>query len=320
MNLEYTNGKEIVRANFTEFTAFLTSRKVERLETNPDRMCFIADGRKLLLRIAGSPQREFLVRASFIDKLLKWHHLSRWQMRNASNETAVSFFNDLLLAINGEVVRVYVEDGEAKTITSTRYTEFFDDEVAAACTDLLNVTVSRTDKVLRIDSEIKDKFQPRAGDDCGFGFTIFNSETGFHALQVSHYIIRYVCSNGMIVKIPMMNNRLPSRVHYRLTTNNLQEFLNEQIFNIETTRGGIESQVEQSVLRPPSSVLRSRVAALLKTINVNAKTIRKEIDSAATEWDLANIVTAYARHQNVDIRLQLERSAGLLLFGELSLP
>jgi hypothetical protein len=98
----------------------LASPVVEQIDVHPEMLCFILDGTRPLLRIAGERVREYSVRVSFVDTLLRWHDLSRHQLRSASNETAISFFNDLLLAIDGESVRVHVEDGEAKTIRQSR--------------------------------------------------------------------------------------------------------------------------------------------------------------------------------------------------------
>ena len=122
MNMEYAQGKEGDGENTGRLTAFLASRKVELIDVNPELLCFILDGTRPLLRIAGSTVTEYPVRAMFVDKLLRWHHLSRHQLHCASNETAISFFNDLLLAIKGATVRVCVEDGDAKTITHSRST------------------------------------------------------------------------------------------------------------------------------------------------------------------------------------------------------
>ncbi len=315
MNLAYTHGEEITREDVTALASFLDTRKLERIDTNPERLCFVTDGSKPILRIAEKTLRDYPVRGSFIDKLLKWHHLSRWHLKNASNETCVSFFNDLLLAIKGESVRVYVEDGEAKTITSSRYSEFFDDDIVAACKGLPIGSVSRTDKVLRMDSEVQFKFQPRVGDDCGFGFTILNSETGFHALQVSHYIMRYACTNGMVMRIPTTDGTPPSRVHYKVSTNSLKKNLDMQIANIALTRKEIITLIAQAALRPPHPLMQKRAASGLNSIGGDTKTIRKEIAEAVTEWDLANVVTAYARVQPIDLRLKLEQSAGQLLFN-----
>ncbi len=125
MNLKYTTAAAIARGDTGSVESYLAPATVERIDVDPECLCFVIDGTSLKLRIAGEAVREYPVCESFVETLLRRHHLNQWQLRHASNETAVSFFNDLLLAINEALVRVCVEDGEATTITSLRSTEFF---------------------------------------------------------------------------------------------------------------------------------------------------------------------------------------------------
>jgi hypothetical protein len=118
--MDYAHGREREGESDDHLSLFLASRNVELIDVNPELLCFILHGTRPLLRIAAGTVVEYPVRASFVDKLLRWHHLSRHQLKCASNETAISFFNDLLLAIKGATVRVCVEDGDAKTITHSR--------------------------------------------------------------------------------------------------------------------------------------------------------------------------------------------------------
>ncbi len=311
-NLAFANEEVITSGQVNILSGFLQSRKLQRIDTPSDRVCFRLDRNKPIIRIANGSVHEYPVRRSMVDKLLRWHHIDRWMLNKASNETAISFLNDLLLSIKSSNVRIYVENGDAKTITSNRYTEFFDDEVLKACADLKISTVSRTDKVLRIDSVVDARFQPAVGDDCGFGFTIFNSETGFHSLQISHYILRYVCSNGLIIKIPSIDKRLNYRNHYNLPTGNLKMFLENQLASIKSTRRSIIRRLERSTRTLIDPQLQKKALMLLRKINVNADMIRNEVLNARTEWELVNVVTAHARQQPVDLRLMLEQSAGRL--------
>jgi len=91
------------------------------IDTNPELLCIVTDGTTPILRIAGGGLRDYPVRDSFTDTLLRWHRLGAGVLRYASNETAVSLFNDLLLAIRGESVRVLLVDGEAAAISSPLY-------------------------------------------------------------------------------------------------------------------------------------------------------------------------------------------------------
>lgn len=312
-NLAFANGEVIASKEVGILTKFLNDRTVERIDTPSDRVCFGLERNKPVIRIANGAIHEYPVRQSMVEKLLRWHHLDQWMLKNASNETTISFLNDLLLSIKSSNVRVYLENGEAKTITSSRYTEFSDDAVLKACENFTIAKVSRTDKVLRIDSEILMKSEPVRGDECGLGFTIFNSETGFHSLQISHYILRYVCSNGMIMRIPAKDEKQNYRIHYNFTPDDLKGFLDEQIINILKTQTDIAHKLKQSAQKALTIEARKKALALLRKIKGDNDMMKEEVDRASTEWELVNIVTAHAREQPVDLRLMLEQSAGRLL-------
>ena len=120
MDLVYRSGKEIADANLSSPASFLTHMKAETIDTNPDRLCFILKENMPMLRVANGDVKQYRVRQSFIDTLLKWNHLTRGHLTKASNETAVSFFNDLLLAIPDSVVRIHIENGTVRTLSSKR--------------------------------------------------------------------------------------------------------------------------------------------------------------------------------------------------------
>ncbi len=312
-HLAFANGEVIASKEVGILTKFLNDRTVQRIDTPSDRVCFGLDRNRPVIRIANGAIHEYPVRQSMVEKLLRWHHLDRWMLKNASNETTISFLNDLLLSIKSSNVRIYLENGEAKTITSSRYTEFSDDAVLKACENFDIGKVSRTDKVLRIDSEVLTRSEPVVGDECGFGFTIFNSETGFHSLQISHYILRYVCSNGLIIRIPAKDEKQNYRIHYNFTPNDLKRFLDEQIENIKKTQMEVAQKLKQSAEKALTQEARKKALALLRKIKGDNDMMKEEVDRASTEWELVNIVTAHAREQPVDIRLMLEQSAGRLL-------
>jgi hypothetical protein len=77
---------------------------------------------------------------------------------------------------------------------------------------------------MSITTEEKIKTEPVKGDECGMGLNIVNSETGFRALTVSHYILRYICSNGAVARISDDDDK---RYHYGNEDLNL--FVNEKV-------------------------------------------------------------------------------------------
>ena len=117
MNFIYASKREIKTENLSHTAPGAESQNADRIDVEPDRLCFVTDGSRLLLRIADGRRRNYPVRASFVDKLLQLHQLNRRRLRYASNETAVSFFNDLLLAIESASIRVMIDGDQARTFT-----------------------------------------------------------------------------------------------------------------------------------------------------------------------------------------------------------
>jgi hypothetical protein len=78
----------------------------------------------------------------------------------------------------------------------------------------------------RFYTEKKDEANPVEGDYCGFGMDIINSETGFPAISVNHFILRYVCKNGATAPINIFETK---RNHYNQINGALERFLNNQV-------------------------------------------------------------------------------------------
>ena len=197
--MELRRGVEFDAAEPHEVVDHLRSRRLETIVTQPDHLHVSTDGSDLFLRIANGRIREFPVRATFVFKLLRWFSFPTRQMSFLSDDTMVSILNDYLLRIRSGEVAVRVEDGEALTILSEKYSPLPDLEVIERCDGIGISGISRDDFQLRLYSQIQVKTEPVQGDECGLGFNIFNSETGFRALSMSNYVFRLACSNGLIV-------------------------------------------------------------------------------------------------------------------------
>ena len=221
-----TEGLEFINANPEQVIDYLESLDRSKLQVNPSNLKVYLDGKTMMLSVMNKNVKDYPIRKSFFYKLLKWYSFPMNQLYRLSNETVISICNDYLMNINREFVNVTIEKGEALTITSPDYNEITDLEVIKKCTDLGVRTVSRNDFMLRITTEEKFKFEAVTGDDCGIGLNVINSETGFRTLSIAHFVMRYVCSNGAIVRI---GNDDKERVHYGYKEYELQEFLDEQV-------------------------------------------------------------------------------------------
>ena len=81
------------------------------------------------------------------------------------------------------------------------------------------------------------------------------------------------------------------------------------------TQKEIAHKLKQSAENALTPELRKKASVLLRKIKGDAVLIKQEVESASTEWDLVNVITARAREQPVDVRLMLEQSAGKLFYN-----
>lgn len=158
-------------------------------------------------------------------------------------DTITSLCNDYLLNIKGEIVKVKTENGQALTIVSERYNDFPDLEVIEMCEGLGIKEISRNDFLMRIYTLEKFKTEPIPKDPCGFSLNVINSETGFGAVSVEHFILRYICSNGAVAAVEGASER---KVHFGYKEGELQWFLNEQIMKAFESRIKLVRQLRAS--------------------------------------------------------------------------
>lgn len=308
-----TEGLEFINANPNEVIDYLESLERSKLQINPSNLKVYLDGKTMVLSVMNKNVKDYPIRKSFFYKLLKWYSFPMNQLYRLSNETVISICNDYLMNINREYVNVTIEKGEALTITSPDYNEITDLEVIKKCTDLGVRTVSRNDFMLRITTEEKFKFEAVPGDDCGIGINVINSETGFRTLSIAHFVMRYVCSNGAIVRI---DNDDKERVHYGYEENELQEFLTEQV--------GLALLSQQQVADSLRKISNKRAADFVNSVNkrvesylgkYESKNFFSELNEESTLYDLFNVVTHKAKRYDLGKRVLLENLAGDLILN-----
>jgi hypothetical protein len=277
----------------------------------------------ILLAVSNGHSKLYPVRKSFIFKLLRWYSYPEQLLSRLSTETVLSTANDFLLNIKSPEVCVKLENGEALTITGSRYTDIPDLEILELCKKIGMKSVSRNDFFMSINSNEVCKVQPRVGDDCGFGFNISNSETGFRSLRVSHYVLRYSCSNGAIARVGQ--GRQKPLIHRNVSREYALNYINESIKQAALTRdfvfeklkslGNSESEPEiKNTQRKLSGLLGYRESSrLMNEYKKNTKLNLYEFDGS--QYSLFNFITSKAKSFDIYKRAQLEQLAGDLFLS-----
>jgi hypothetical protein len=293
---------------------FLNERNLETLQLPSDRLHIGVDGEELILQVMNGKVREFPLRESFFLKLLKWGSLPSAGIRKLSIDTIADVLNDILLAINSGDVSVKIENQEALAITSRHYSELSDLEVIRTTSPHGIAGISRTDFFLRVYCDIKTKSEIVPGDTCGFGFNVLNSETGFRSLSVHRYILRYVCSNGAIVRL---GDKHEVRSHYRHPAGYLQTFLRERLQPGEMAAGDLVGSLKRA-MSDAAPLPEHRIYTRLRSL-VGPKVLQEMLEplsKAPSVYGLFNLITSHARGLEPGQRLQLETLAGELLMHQ----
>ena len=207
----------------------LNSLQRKKITVDPTKLKLKDDNDKLILQVTNGSVKHYPVRRAFLYKLLKWYWFPTRLIYKLSTESIVSVCNDFLLNIKSDQVIFKIENDEALTITSMKYTDITDQEILEICLPFGIGSVSRSDFCMRMYGRKLLKAEPVVNDKCGFGFNILNSETGFRALGIYHYILRYICTNGAIVPV----NGSSTYVHYDKSKKNVLDSLKKNLERLE---------------------------------------------------------------------------------------
>ena len=302
-----TEGIEFINTRPEVVLDYLGRTRRQQFEAKPSDLAVKYNGRLLKLAVLKEPGQEYPVRKSFLYKLLNWYHFPLRQLRIYSGDTIASICNDYLINIDREYVNVKLEDGEALTITSPDYNDLQDADIIKKLSALHLKTVSRNDFMMRATTETEYKFQPAAGDEFGAGLSIINSETGFRALNVSHYVLRYICSNGAMIRIGQEGGR---KIHYGNQPGELEQFLNAQIEQAKENEELLEEKYKASL-----EIKAIEAGAVLKKIQASLGKRKVQIDDQLSLFDYYNSVTDLAKQFDLSKRIYLETLAGELIYN-----
>jgi hypothetical protein len=310
MELLQKEGREFVAAEPEEVIDFLRCRSSEALRLPPENMHVVNDGKLFYLHCSYDGLREYPVRKAFVAKLLRWFSVPRRVLDRLDIDTATMVLNDLLLNITSGDVTVTIENGDALTVTSARYSEITDLGIIERCRPLGIERISRNDYFMRLYSSMRCEEEPEPGDICSFSYNVVNSETGFRALSVGHYILRYICSNGAVVPIKGMHKR----IHYGFRQGELFGLLDRHLAAGEAVRQKVVEALKASV----SKQLNGERERVVKGVDAllgsgRGRALVQRLPGTASRYDLFNELTSMAKRYPIGIRLQLEVIAGGLL-------
>lgn len=299
-------------------------KSVERkiIKTSPLNLRLVtgkeSGAEKVILVVSNGDAKYYNVRESFLIKLLRWYNFPVHMMSRLSTETILSAANDFLLNIKSNTVHIKLENDEALTITGNQYSDLTDLDILQMCKGLGIEKISRNDFFMNLNSVKKYKIQPVPGDDCGIGFNIFNSETGFGALRVSHFILRYVCSNGATRQINKGEWKRLS--HRNISRENALDYIKTSIKKIETSNAELAlNLIYLSMLDSDKIIVtvKNRLSGflgiketekLIDEFKTNTERGLKAFDG--TQYSLFNFITAKAKDYDIHKRILLEDLAG----------
>lgn len=309
-NVSFSDGMEFVYADPKEISEYLNALERERMEADPCDLRLRSDGRTLILQLTNGKVKEYQVRRSFVYKLLRWYGFPLKQLKRLSAETIANICNDYLLNIRSRVI-LKLENGMALSLFSPRYNEITDLEVISQCRSLGIASVSRNDFFMRLYTEEKFNTEPVKGDRCGFGLNVINSETGFRALSVCHYMLRYICSNGAVISISEGEER---KYHYGRSSGELEWYLERQILLAAEKRSELAGQVEKLTEEKAGKILKVIKQRLSQILGPEGmRQIMTGITEESAQYTLFNSITDFAKYQDISLRLALETIAGGLL-------
>lgn len=305
------DGLDFSCKSLNEIIDFLKSRQVEKLEISPSNLKVCEDGNILFLRTMNGHIKDYPIRRAFLYKLLRWFQFPVHQLLNLSSESIAYICNDFLMNIISDKVFIKIENGDALTILSKKYNEITDLDILSNISDIGVSSISRNDFFMSVNTEEKYKIQPFPGDDFGIGINILNSETGFRALTVKQFILRYTCSNGAYSSITDDNDN--RRFHYG--SDNLHQFVVDKIEIAKQKRDHILNKIialnnekfdDEILMKIKSEV--NRVLGKKKTDEFFA-----DVDLTSTRYELFNHITERAKQFNLSKRYFLESLVGELL-------
>lgn len=312
-------GESFNRCPVPAVQEFLRKRKLEALREHTRNLEIVITDSGAALRMNGSSADCFPLRQSFFDKLMRWYQFPLQALHRMELDEVLPLMNAVLRLIAKPVV-IYIEDGEALTIVSTRFLHVPDAMLLSVRQSDSSLLVTRTDHFMHLFGEEISKVEVQPGDIVGIGSSVVNSETGFNALSVGWYLMRLVCSNGAVVPISLFHNKIyhsnesSVRIHVDKALDQLNEASGKSGDVIRLLRRSLKAE------NPPRAFAEQGLNPLIGYWNAKELLDAQYDDRSAKLFDLFNRVTYSAKRQPPRIRLAMEELAGSWLWHGEEIP
>lgn len=310
MRVSFSEGKCEQFWNAIEAVDYLHSFKTSTRTVEPETIFIRNDNKSMYLVILDGTTSEYKIRRSFLEKLLKWYSFPVRQLEYFDIDTITALCNDYIINIKAKYVNIKVEDSEALTITSNRFSEVSDIELIRQLNSQGIERIFIDDYCTSIRIEEKYKITPFRGDEFGMSLLVSNSETGFSAVRIRDFLLRYICSNGAYIH---ENKNDVKFYHYNLFVQNVFDKINAMMEDIEL-RG---RRIEQRIKRMEEPVSKADVISINKEIlrSTAIKMLNDIIDGdrMPTKYELFNLLTDRAKEFKFGIRTKIETIAGNLV-------
>lgn len=309
MNL--IEGLEFKNADPAKVVSHLCGLDRKNIITAPELLEVDYNNGEVSLRVTNGTDNLYPLRKSFMYKILNWYHFQRELIPKLSMKTIVCIANDFIRNIKSREVNVKIENGEALTITSQNYTEFSDLMVIDLAKEYGIESISRNDFFMRLYVKKVREIEPIKGEVFAFGFNIFNSETGFRALNAIPYLLRYSCSNGALINETGASKAM---CHFGYKSIEMKEYLTTIFQKTEQTISNISDDIQELSKRRAKEFTRKLIPSLDRMMfRTEREVLLKKLNDDSTGYDLFNMITSYAKNFEIGKQLYLEQLAGKLL-------
>ncbi|MBX3007636.1 MAG: DUF932 domain-containing protein [Melioribacteraceae bacterium] len=309
--MEFPTGKSESFRDGADAIDFLRWNNTENIIAAPESLAIKHDNRSLYLTVFENNKiREFPIRRAFLEKLLKWYSFPIRQLDYFDIETVAMICNDYLMNMKSNTVAIKIEWGDALTIKSDKYVEVSDLELISNLKRLNIESVLIDDYTTTIKVEEMKKIKPFPGDEFGMGLSVQNSETGFSAVRIKDFLLRYVCTNGAYVANPNSEHRF---YHYNLFVQDIYDRIDIMINEI----GWRAEKLERRIQKMETPVHEQTVAKINKDIfhRTAIKLLNDVIstDRTLTFYELFNLITERAKEFDYTKRRLIEEVAGRMI-------
>lgn len=307
MRIKFPTGKDEYFRGVKPAIEFMKSVKRENIQISPDLLHVNHDGKSLYLEIFDKGVKQYPMREAFLLKLLKWFSFPSHQLKILDIDTITSVLNDYLLAIRRHSVIIKIEEEDALTITSTRFSDVEDSQILRRLEPLDIDIVYFTDFCSRFRTKTKFDITPFPDDVFGVGLNIVNSETGFKAFQINNYLLRYVCSNGAYVKDFEDDVKY---YHYDLFAPGVYEMIDYKVNNIQEKVDALRNNLTGMKTDLKRDEVQKLNQVIFNKIGVKLLADLLENDRMPTKYELFNIITHRAKEFQLAQRILIEEIAG----------